>query len=277
MTGAALAWSTGGVLLRHVSISDGWEIVFWRSLFMVPCVALFLLCFYRQRTLRSVLEIGWPGWAAAACLASQFFFFILSVQLTTVAEALTILSTAPFFAAILGGLVLRETIPVRTMAAMTAAFAGIATLLIGAPGSGSLLGNVIALGVPVAFAVQVVLLRYAGTTAETLPTVLIAGLMALVVAFPLSLPLTATNSDLLVIAVMAVFQIALGCVLMMLAVPHLTAAEVALLALLEPALGPCWVWLILGERPGNLALLSAAIVLTAVFCDALLGLRHARR
>ena len=35
MIAAGLCWSTGGIFVRNVASTDGWEIVFWRSLFMV--------------------------------------------------------------------------------------------------------------------------------------------------------------------------------------------------------------------------------------------------
>jgi drug/metabolite transporter (DMT)-like permease len=48
---------------------------------------------------------------------------------------------------------------------------------------------------------------------------------------------------------------------------HLTATELGLLALLEPILGPLWVWALLGENPGQLAIVGGAIVLAAVIAN----------
>ena len=54
--------------------------------------------------------------------------------------------------------------------------------------------------------------------------------------------------------------------------------RVGLLALLEPILGPLWVWALMGERPGRAALAGSAIVLTAVIANEALphGARRAR-
>jgi drug/metabolite transporter (DMT)-like permease len=49
------------------------------------------------------------------------------------------------------------------------------------------------------------------------------------------------------------------------------AAEVALLALSEVALGPFWVWLLLDETPSALSLAGGAVVLGAVVAQVLLG------
>jgi len=44
--------------------------------------------------------------------------------------------------------------------------------------------------------------------------------------------------------------------------------------LLETALGPLWVWLGVGERPGNAALLGGAIVMTTLVIHSLWRLRR---
>jgi len=47
----------------------------------------------------------------------------------------------------------------------------------------------------------------------------------------------------------------------------LSATELGLLALLEPILGPLWVWALLGEHPGTSALIGGAFVLCAVIAN----------
>lgn len=47
MVGAGLCWSTSGILVRQVKLLDPWEIIFWRSIFMV--VFLFGLLAWTNR------------------------------------------------------------------------------------------------------------------------------------------------------------------------------------------------------------------------------------
>lgn len=273
MTGAGLAWSSGGVLVRSVSISDGWEIVFWRSLFLLPCLAVAVMAFHRGRLIRPLLQVGRGGLMAGALLAVQFFCFLLAVTRTTVAETLVIMSISPFVAALVGRVVLGEPVPVRTLIAMVVGFSGIAVMFAGSLGSGALTGNVIALGVSLAFAGQLVVLRRQRADVDMLPTVLIAGLISVPLALPFAWPLEATARDLLFLAIMGAFQLALGCALMTIAARHLPAAEIGLFALLETILGPLWVWMAYGERPAELALIGALVVIGALAANALLGLR----
>lgn len=274
MLGAGLAWSTGGLFVRSQSLTDGWEIVFWRSLFMVPCLALALAAFNRGQILKPMRSVGRAGWVAGAFLAVQFFAFLLAVTRTTVAETLVIMSMSPFIAALFGWALLKEPVRRRTWLAMAVGVSGIVVMFAGSIGTGAALGNLIALGVPVAFAAQVVVLRRHGAEIDMLPTVLIAGLISIALALPLAWPLEASARDIVVLAFMGAFQLALGCALMTLAVRHLAAAEIGLFALLETILGPIWVWIGIGERPSDLALLGASIVIGALAVNAALTARE---
>lgn len=276
MVAAGLCWSTGGILVRSVTVTDAWEVVFWRALFMAAFIGVLLTVRHRNRAIAQVTAVGLPGVLAGVLLASASFLFILSVMRTTVANALVLMSTSPFVAALFGRLFLGEHVPRRTYLAMTAGLAGIALMFADALGSGALSGNLLACGVPVVFAANIILLRQMGATVDMVPTVLLAGLIALSVALPLGWPLTASWRDVGVLAVMGVFQLGLGCLLLMLAVPHLSAAEIGLLSLLETTLGPVWVWLGIGERPSDAALLGAVIVITSLLANEIAGMQRTR-
>jgi drug/metabolite transporter (DMT)-like permease len=276
MVAAGLCWSTGGILVRSVTVTDAWEVVFWRALFMAAFIGVFLTVRHRHRAIAQVTAVGLPGVLAGVLLASASFLFILSVMRTTVANALVLMSTAPFVAALFGRLFLGEQVPRRTYLAMVAGLAGIALMFADALGSGALSGNLLACGVPVVYAANIILLRHMGATADMVPTVLLAGLIALAVALPMGWPLTASWHDVGVLAVMGVFQLGLGCLLLMLAVPHLSAAEIGLLSLLETTLGPAWVWLGIGERPSDAVLLGGVIVITSLLANEIVGMQRTR-
>jgi drug/metabolite transporter (DMT)-like permease len=96
MIGAGLCWSTGGILIRSAALTDPWEIVFWRSVFLVIFMIGVLAFWHRSKVLWKIAEVGIPGVLAGALLASTFFFFILSVTQNTVANTLVLMSVSPF-------------------------------------------------------------------------------------------------------------------------------------------------------------------------------------
>ena len=75
---------------------------------------------------------------------------------------------------------------------------------------------------------------------------------------------------------MGCVQLGVGCLLATAASRTLSATELGLLALLEPILGPLWVWVLLGEHPGPYALAGGALVLSAVIANQALAARRGR-
>jgi drug/metabolite transporter (DMT)-like permease len=126
------------------------------------------------------------------------------------------------------------------------------------------------------FAAQVTVLRKFHATVDMLPQVLIAGILSAVVAGVLAPSFSATPRDLGILALMGCVQLGTGCLLATAASRHLSATELGLLALLEPILGPIWVWVLMGEHPGAATLVGGSIVLAAVFANEAFGVWRTR-
>ena len=276
MIAAGLCWSTGGIFVRNVASTDGWEIVFWRSGFMVAFLFATLCWWYGREVWSKIRAIGVPGILCGALLAATFFFFILSMMRNTAANTFVLMSTGPFFAAFFGWIFLRERIAPRTWIAIVAALAGATLMFADGLDSGRTIGNLLALGVPTAFGLNIVVLRRMHATVDMVTSVLVAGLISMAAALPLALPLEPSARDLAVLAPMGCIQLGMGCLLMTRATRSLTASEIGLLSLIETVLAPIWVWIGVGERPTALALGGAAIVIGALLANEWIGLRRAR-
>jgi drug/metabolite transporter (DMT)-like permease len=273
MVGATLCWSMAGMLVRNMDLRDSWEITFWRSLFMTLFILGVLAVQYRGGMFRRIRAVGLPGFIAGALWALMYSCFILALGLTTVANVLVIASVTPFSAALLGRLFLHERVPGRTWLAMVAAFCGILLMFMEAMDRGGLLGNLVALVIPFAFAVNVVILRRIEAHIDMIPTLVVSGVLSMAITLPLALPLTPTAKDLGLLAIMGVVQLGIGVLMMIVAAPQLAAAEIGLLAVLETIFGTFSTWLVVGERPGAMALLGGAVVIVALVINELFGLR----
>jgi len=276
MIGAGLCWSTGGIFVRSVATTDAVEIVLWRSVFMVPFLFAVLAYWHRGAVWSKIAAVGGAGVLCGALLASTFFFFIFSITRNTAANTFVLMSTAPFFVALLGLAFLGERVPARTWAAIAVALAGVVVMFIEGMDAGRSLGNLLALGVPTMFAINIVVLRRMHATVDMVPSVMIAGLISIAVALPLAWPLAPNVRDFAVLAPMGMLQLGLGCLLMTRATRYLTAGEIGLLALIETILAPLWVWIGVGERPSNPALLGALIVFGALVANEWLGNRQSK-
>jgi drug/metabolite transporter (DMT)-like permease len=273
MLGATLCWATAGMLVRNMDLRDGWEITFWRSLFMTLVISGVLIYQYRGATLARFRAVGSSGLITGALWALMYVCFILALGRTTVANVLVLSAIAPFSSALLGRFVLGERVPRRTWAAMLMAFGGIVLMFLEAIGAGGLVGNLIALVIPIAFGANVTLLRRTHAQVDMVPTLVLSGVISMAVTLPLALPFTPSGKDLGLLAIMGAIQLGLGLVLMMLATPHLAAAEIGLLAVTETLFGSFLTWLAVGERPGAMTLAGGGIAIGAIVVNELFGLR----
>lgn len=274
---AACGLSLGGLLVRHAD-ATAWEIVFWRSVTMCLVLVAFLAIQNGRRFVPVVVGTGWAGLLCGCFLAGTFFGFIMAAQSTTIANTVVIMSTTPFFAAVFGRLILGEPVGMRTWIALAVSAVGVTIMCWDSLDTGSgLAGNLYALGLAVCYAGHLVTLRAVDGRVDMVPSVLIAGIIAILVALPFAWPLATEGRSIGVAVVMGVFQVGLPLIFVTMAARYLAAAEVALLAMLEVILGPIWVWLALGEQPTPLALAGSVLVIGALLGNTLasFGLRGA--
>jgi len=279
---APALWSTAGVVTRHLSpelqAHGRFEITFWRSLFAAVFVGGYLLL---QRDLGGALRrAGVAGWLSGCMWAIMFVTFMVALTLTSTANTLIMLAVAPLMTAMLARVVLRTPIMPRTWFAILIAMAGIAAMFAGSlriESSASVVGMLIALSTPIASAINVVILKKRGQAADLVPAVFLGGAISALAMLPFALPLFAQPRDVLLLALLGFFQLGLPCMLLVIAARHLSATEVALLALLEVVLGPLLAWAGAGEIITQHTLIGGALVISALVLNELVARRPSRR
>ncbi len=264
---SALFLSTSGVGLRVIESADAWQILFYRSISMAMLVFILLVLFNRGAWVSRFKTITKDDVLLAVVLGSGFVAYVFALLMTTVANALFIFSAAPFLAAVLGWFLLRERVPLRTCVAIGGAMLGLVIMVGTGIAQGRYLGNLIALWLPISYAISVVLVRRSRQ-----PDMLVALFLAACFAAVLSIPSVGQFSvswwDFGVSVYLGVFQVGFGFTLLILGARHVPAAQVGLLALLEPVLGPIWAWLTVTEIPTAATLWGGLIILSAVAVDA---------
>src|SRR6266567_7096815 len=274
VTAAAVCWSSGGLIARLVA-TDPWTTVFWRSVFCAGFLSCTVAIGQRGRVCRLVRDTGWPGLLMAACFATASTAFIMALSRTSVANTLIIQSLTPFIAGLGGWLFLGERVRRRTWLAMSVALVGTVVMLWGSPGPGSRIGDALALVTATAFAAATVVVR--GHRGVPMPAAAalaaaLAGLFALGPATPWS----ATGRDLMLLALFGIGQLGIGMLLFTAGARLIPVAEASLIGVLECVLGPLWVWLAIGERPGLFALIGGAVILGALVTHTAADLARSR-
>lgn len=271
---APLSWSIGGVIIRSVEAAP-WDIVFWRAAGHVLCFPLAMWWLWGRSALLDARAVGMPALAVAFLIGCTLIFHVLAMTATTVANVLILQSMSPLLVAVLAWVFLNERLPLSGWLVLAMAFCGLALVIGGSLGGGGMTGNLFALAVALCSASHVTIVRRhraRNLAAVTLPAAIAASAIALLFAQPLTVNLT----DIGLLILLGGVQMSLGLTCFILALRYLPAAEVTLIALLEPILGPIWVWLAIGEQPALTTLLGGAIVLGALVAHVTLAARRGR-
>jgi drug/metabolite transporter (DMT)-like permease len=276
---APTLWSIAGVVTRHLSpelqAHGRFEITFWRSLFAALTVGGYL-GLVRRDFVPALRRAGLPGLLSGAMWATMFVCFMLALTLTSTANTLIVLAVAPLVTALLARALLHAPIARHTWLAIVVAMAGIGWMFAGnlrIETPASVLGMLIAFTVPLASAVNVVVLKKRGLAVDLIPAVFLGGAISALLTLPLALPAIAAPRDIALLALLGIAQLGLPCMLLVMAARHLAATEVSLLALLEVVLGPIWAWLGAGEVPAGATLSGGLLVLLALVVNAVAGRR----
>ena len=272
---AGICWSSMGLGIRHIEVANLWQILFFRSLALTPLLLLVLTLRARGNPFPIIQRAGLAGGVGGISLVFAFSGGILAIQTTSVANAMFLFAAAPFFAAVLGWLVLKEHVRNATWISMMAALVGIVIMVWEGISIGQIIGNVAALISALGFAVFTISLRWKKLE-DMLPTVFLAGLFAIIIAGALcqikGYGLDVPKRDIWIALALGVFQVGAGLILYTLGSKVVPSAELALLSMTEVVFGPFWVWLFLGETAGVYTLLGGMILLIAIASNALSGL-----
>jgi drug/metabolite transporter (DMT)-like permease len=214
----------------------------------------------------------WVGIASGIALGAHFGFWISSLDHTSVAASVVLVSTQPVFVAILAYLIFGERTSPLSFAGILAALVGTA-IIAGddTVGSAALLGNALALAGAVTVAVYVLVGRYSRTGGiGVLPYSVVvysaAALALLPVALVLDVRLWGYSSE----TWFWLWAITLGPQLMghtvfNWALRYVEASVISGTILAEPVISSLLAWLVLSETPGLPTILGGCVVLIGLF------------
>ena len=139
--------------VRLIETANVWQILLYRSFSLSLFLLLIISCFKKSNPFKALFNTGYAGLIGGVALLAAYSGGIYSIQKISVANALLLFATAPFFAALLGRFFLREKISRATWIAIGAALSGVFVMVSDKLGSSSLGGSFAALGSAIGFAV----------------------------------------------------------------------------------------------------------------------------
>lgn len=276
---AGTLWSLMGLGLRQIEAATVWQILFWRSVGMVPVLLAFIWWSSGGHPLQQILKVGIAGAIGGFGLVFAFAGAIYAIQTTTIANAVFLFTASPFVAAVLGWIILGERVKPWTWAAIALAVVGMYLMVREGLAMGALVGNLAALLSAAGFGAFTVCLRW-GRVKHMLPVSMLGGVFSVIVAGAVLAvrgePIVPSGWDIAISAGIGAVILALGMVMYTLGSRVIPAAELTLLSLIEVLLAPIWVFALLGETASAATFLGGGVLLAAVALNAVMGARAPR-
>ena len=259
----ACCLSFGGLIVKSFEGATLWQILFWRTIFFILVISIYLIITYKRAVFRSFYNSGIPGLIGGFVLSFGFCGYVFAMYNTTVANANFIIQTQTIFLAIFGYFFLKEKISVITLTSIILAISGIFLMIGNSLSAGQLSGNIAALLMPISFATLILVVRKYPNV-DMVPAQFIAGVFALIIGFLMSETIIISINDIFLGFLAGFFQIGLGFIFITIGARRTQAAMVGIIMLTEAVLGPMWAWIFINEQPPFIVLIGGSIVLFAV-------------
>lgn len=266
---AVLLWSTGGMFIKLATNLDAYQVTFFRSL--LAGITVLIL------TWKDGLRINAFGAMCSVIYATLLFLFVWATKHTTAANAIFLQYTAPIYILILAPFVIGEKFHWRDLVTVIFCLAGMSLFFVGDLTIGDYQGNIAALGSGIFLGLYIMLLRHPKALGMSGTITVIYGnfLLALltlpsgIAAIP-----TATFRDYAAVTFLGVLQIGVAYILFIKGVRGGTRPlDASIIGFIEPLLNPVWVFLFVGERPSNWAVLGGLIIIATVVAHTIVQYR----
>ena len=262
---------TPDTLLMRLSELSGGQMVAWRatqagSIFFIIGLFPFIL------SSSGVKPKIWRKTFVALVFVqmANVFCFAYGIYVAPVAIVLIAVATVPVFSIILGAVVLKEAVDMRTWAIVIIVFFGVTLSVIGDINSydifnlSSILGGLCGLVVAFSLACNFVIIRKDKEVAFPL-ALGTGGILCGLLAFYFWPSASEINlKSMFYISITGLLILPLSFILLSRASRMTPASNVSIIMLLETILGPLWVWTFTTERPQFLTIIGGIIVILAL-------------
>jgi len=259
----AVSLSFGGLIVKSFEGANLWQILFWRSVFFIIVVTIFLLFNYKKTFFSALYKSGIPGLIGGIILSIGFSSYVFAMYETTVANTNFIIQTQTLFLAIFGYIFLKETISKLTFFCIILAISGIFLMLGNSISPGEMTGNLVAFIMPISFAVLILIVRKFPKV-DMIPLQLVAGIFAMIIGLLMSPTIIVSSKDIFLGFLAGFFQVGFGFIFITIGARSTPAAFVGIIMLTEAVLGPLWAWMFVNENPPISVLIGGSIIITAV-------------
>jgi len=271
---AAVGWGLVGTFIHLLPQIDSNTLAFSRVFFGLLGILAFTLISKKHRDLFRNLrkELILQG----IVFAGATLFFIISVRLSTVANAVFLEYSAPIFIVVLARVILKEKIDRKTLVALVLTFLGILVIFGGDFNPNFILGNIFGLLAGICYSAEVIIGKklgsyYVGHKTAFWQCIIASLILIPTIDFSQILSLSITN--LIILISFGLVTIGVAESLLFQGLRIIRAQDVSIFIVLDAILNPFFVFIFFWIKPPLETLIGGAFIIAAILMQSKLILR----
>ena len=259
-----LVLSPDSLLVRLIDV-DLWTLTFLRGSFMALSLFIIHLLICKGRPLQQFLHLDKYAWWIVGLIVINTYFFVASIQTTSVAHTLIIVGAVPVAAAILGLIFLKQKVPKHTLWTIGIVLISLVLVLYD-DASSSFLGDFYAL-VTCLLLACVFIVANKTTVQNMLAPMCLSGLLMALISLPQA-ELQALTIEQLLLSMLLGLLVGLAFCMINMAPRYIPSAQVAIFMPLETVFGTLLAWWFIGEYPGLISIVAGLVIVAALILNA---------
>ncbi|HCA41899.1 MAG TPA: EamA family transporter [Bacteroidetes bacterium] len=269
---AALMWSTGGLFIKILEF-DAYQISFFRS--VIAGLTIFFIVKFKKENVNFKFDL--ISNLCAISYSGILILFVIATKLTTAANAIFLQFTAPIYLLFLEPVFLKTKFKLSNLITIVFCFIGMMLFFFGKLEMGDITGNILAICSGICFALFSLFLKWKkmkSNNQSDLGSVIIGNFLVGLIMFPFIFNnLYFDLSQFSALLYLGIFQIGVSYMIFNAGLKYVSATESMIIAMLEAVFNPIWVFIGVGERPSDYAILGGVIIFVTIFIHNIISVR----
>ena len=259
---AGLLWSTGGLLIKLISLT-AMQLAFFRCFI----AAITFGSLFRKK----ILLVNKLTFINSVFYAAILITFVIATKKTTAANAIFLQSTAPIYVLIFEPIFNKTKYERINVITVAVCMVGMLLFFVGKIEPGHLEGNIIALISGLAFASFFLGMKKNDPKFQN-SSIFYGNVLVAIISIPFLFSLeTLKTDDFLMVTFLGVFQIAFAYAFFSAGLKRIFAVEASIISMIEPVLNPVWVFIGYDEIPSVTGIIGGIIILTSITVRSLIA------
>ncbi len=265
-------WSTGGLFIKVIKL-DAFQISFFRS--VIAALTIYLIIRLKKQKVKFQFDL--ISNLCAISYSGILILFVMATKLITAANAIFLQFTAPIYLLFLEPIFLKTKFKISNLITIAFCFLGMMLFFFGKLEIGDITGNLLAICSGICFALFSLFLKWKkqiSNNGNDIGSVILGNFLVGLIVLPFIFEnLYFDSIQYIALLYLGIFQIGVSYMIFNAGLKYVTATESMIIAMLEAVFNPIWVFIGIGEKPSDYAILGGIIIFITILLHNLSSVR----